>query len=123
LKLLFDGNWQNIFTFLWNATLETDATAICLYKFWLRKFNQKLLLVEDVGSRMISILIRNSALMAVNKKNQCEYKPSISFILCEVKILTLFSYEKYCLYVCSAVRFGRYVPRAWNNTLPPWGWM
>jgi hypothetical protein len=66
---LFDEDWQNIFTFLWNAA------AICLYKFWLRKFNKKLLVVEDVGSGMIPNLVRNYALMNVNKKTQCKYKP------------------------------------------------
>lgn len=106
----------------WNASLETGTKAICLYKFWLLKFNQNLLIVEDVGNGMIPSLIRNSVVMTVNKKTRCEYKPRISSIWCEVQILTPFSYEIYCLYVCNNVWFGRYVSRVWNNTLPTWGW-
>lgn len=51
---------------------------------------------------MIPSFIQNTALMTVNKKTQCGYKPRISFILYEVRILTLLSYEKYCLYLCNA---------------------
>jgi len=111
---------------LWNATLETGAKAICLYKFWLLKVNQNFIVVEDVGSGMISSLIRNSALMTVNKKTQCEYRSIISFILCEVQILTLLSYEKYCLYIYvmtydlvdTCQRFGitRCLPEDGGNT-------